>query len=168
MKTAIILGTSRINGDTHQLVKLFQSHSTGKIFNLSDYDISAFDYLHKNRNDDFLSVMREILYYDHIIFASPMYWYSMSGQMKIFIDRFSDLLIIEQNLGRKFRGKTCSVLATGYDNTYPECFIQPFILTAEYLGMTYKTMTYCSCKDGFVDIDHIETLLEHINDIKHK
>lgn len=164
MSTAIILGTSRINGNTHNLVKLYQEYQHADVFCLMDYSISIYDYEHKNSGDDFISLARKLIKYNHLIFATPMYWYSMSGQMKVFFDRLSDLLTIEKGLGRDLRGKSCSVLATGLDIEPPACFEQPFILSAKYLGMDYQKMLYCSCSDGFLEIEHIEKLHKHIGE----
>ncbi len=162
MATAIVLGTSRPNGNTHKLVNLYQQYETADVFNLSDLSISTFDYDHNNKHDDFLALAKQLLDYEHLIFATPMYWYAMSGQMKVFLDRLSDLLTIEKELGRSLRGKTCSVLATGVDKQPPECFEQPFKLTATYLGMTYQQMLYCSCAGDFIEQEHSDKLLNHI------
>lgn len=59
-----------------------------------------------SRNDDYLNLMKQILEkYETLILATPVYWYSMSGIMKVFFDRLTDLLTIEKELGRKLRGK---------------------------------------------------------------
>ena len=163
MKTAIILGTSRENGNTHKLVELYRGYKCADVFSLDDYSISFYDYEHKNIGDDFLSLVEQLLKYDNLIFASPVYWYSMSAQMKVFFDRLSDLLTIDKQLGRKIKGKTCSVLATGVDVKAPLCFEQPFILTVNYLGMNYQKMLYCSCVDDFVEKEHSEKFHEFIN-----
>ncbi|QUM80446.1 NAD(P)H-dependent oxidoreductase [Moritella sp. 5] len=162
MKTAIVLGTSRSNGNTHKLVNLYQQHKSADVFNLTDFSISTFDYDHNNKHDDFLVLAKQLLDYEHLIFATPMYWYSMSGQMKVFFDRLSDLLTIEKELGRGLKGKRCSVLATGVDEQPPECFEQPFKLSAAYLGMAYQKMLYCSCEDDFIEQEHSDKLLNHI------
>ncbi|MBL4942443.1 MAG: NAD(P)H-dependent oxidoreductase [Colwellia sp.] len=162
MKTAIVLGTSRQDGNTKNLVSLYQKHVTADVFNLSDLLISPYDYEHHNKNDAFLPLVKALLSYDHIIFASPVYWYSMSTQMKMFFDRLSDILTIEKSLGRKLRGKSCSVLATGIDKSPPECFEQPFELSAKYLGMLYKKMLYCSCDEQFIIEEHNIKLLNYI------
>ncbi|GAA5133841.1 flavodoxin family protein [Thalassotalea piscium] len=162
MKQVIILGTSRSNGNTHKLVKLYQEYSPADIINLSDYSISPYDYEHKNIDDDFANLIKNALNYDHIIFASPIYWYSMSAQMKIFFDRLSDLLTINKELGRRLRGKTCAILATGLEIKAPKCFEQPFILTANYLGMHYQQMFYCSCNEQFIVQKHLPPLISYL------
>lgn len=147
MKIAVILGTSKSDGHTHRLAKEFTALSNATVFELTNYNISFYDYAHENRSDDFLSLINKLADFDHIVFASPVYWYCMSAQLKVFFDRLSDLLTIEKTLGRSLKGKSISVLASGYDVECPACFIQPFILTAAYLQMNYKGCEYASIQD---------------------
>jgi hypothetical protein len=53
------------------------------------------------------------------------------------MDRLSDLITIRKDLGRKLRGKSMAILASGTDDDLPEGFEAPFRLTADYLGMKY-------------------------------
>ena len=140
MKTRklIILGSSRNDGDTAKLTKKLKENCQWDLIDLNDYNFSYFDYDHKNRDDDFLPLMRNIIAnYDTLIFATPVYWYSMSGIMKVFFDRISDLLTIEKDLGRKLRGKRMAVISASGGNDADEDFWIPFRLSAEYLGMNY-------------------------------
>ena len=111
-------------------------HAKSEFIDLNNYEISYFDYEHLNQEDDFLPLIEKILKYQTIIFATPVYWYSMSAILKT-IDRFSDLLKIRKDLGRQLRGKNMMVIAMSSDDTeYPE-FWMPFQRTAAYLGMEY-------------------------------
>ncbi|MEZ0129961.1 flavodoxin family protein, partial [Flavobacterium sp. LBUM151] len=95
-KKVIILGSARKNGNTTKIVDEISKESGIDVIDLSDYNISHYDYESKNKEDDFLPLIRRILEeYDTIIFATPVYWYNMSGIMKVFFDRFSDLIRIE-------------------------------------------------------------------------
>ena len=77
-----------------------------ELIDLNDFDISYYDYDHKNRQDDFLPLMKKLIErYKTLVFATPVYWYTMSAVMKTFFDRISDLLTIEKDLGRQLRGK---------------------------------------------------------------
>ncbi|MEZ4804274.1 MAG: NAD(P)H-dependent oxidoreductase [Bacteroidia bacterium] len=67
----------------------------------------------------------------------PVYWYAMSGIMKVFFDRLSDLLTIEKDLGRQLRGKNMAVVSVSNGNNLGDAFWLPFKSTAEYLGMHY-------------------------------
>jgi len=147
MKTAIIVGSARNKGNTEQLSLAVACKIPATIFNLNDYNINPFDYKFKHSNDDFLMLMKNILGFDRIILASPVYWYSASGIMKTFLDRFSDLLKINKDLGRQLRGKPAALLATGCDQVPASCFEEAFKLSYAYLGMTYQGMLYCCVED---------------------
>lgn len=154
MNIAIVFASSRARGNTYQCAQYLRAATGAKLFDLSNYSISFFDYEHLNIDDDFIKLMTELVKFDHIIFATPLYWYSMSAQMKVFIDRFSDLLMVDKNLGRKLKGKACSLISTGYDPQAPDCLWQPLKLTADFLRMTYQGMLYCSCTENFDLLDH--------------
>lgn len=156
MQTAIVLGTARRQGNTAQLCRHVSRHLAGAtpsaqpvLFDLADYDIGGYDYTHNNRHDDFLPLIRRIMACGRIVLATPMYWYAASGTMKTFLDRLSDLLSIEKDLGRQLRGKRAALLATGGDTSPPPCFEDVFRLTWQYLGVDYDGMLYCDCGDSF-------------------
>lgn len=142
MNIAVILGTSKPDGNTRKLADSFVEQSGAKLFDLSNFNVSFYDYSHENKNDDFLPIIHELLSFDHLVFASPVYWYSMSAQLKVFFDRLSDLLTIEKELGRRLKGKSISVLSTGYNLELPDCFVQPFELTAKYMQLEFKGCEY--------------------------
>ncbi|EGQ9939661.1 TPA: NADPH-dependent oxidoreductase [Vibrio vulnificus] len=142
MNIAVILGTSKSDGNTRKLADSFVEQSGAKLFDLTNFNVSFYDYSHENKNDDFLPIIHELLSFDHLVFASPVYWYSMSAQLKVFFDRLSDLLTIEKELGRKLKGKSISVLSTGYNLELPDCFVQPFELTAKYMQLEFKGCEY--------------------------
>ncbi len=138
MKAVIILGSARQEGATLQMVKDLQQLSGWDFVDLNDYDFSYFDYEHKNRGDDFLPLMSRLIEeYDVFVFATPVYWYAMSGIMKVFFDRITDLLTIEKDLGRKLRGKKMAGISCSIGNHLGEVFWLPFSETASYLGMAF-------------------------------
>ena len=138
MKKIIVSGSARNDGDTTRLVKELASHLQCETIDLNDYNFSHYDYEHQNRNDDFLPLMKKIITnYDLLIFATPVYWYSMSGIMKVFFDRITDLLTIEKDLGRQLRGKYMAAISCSNGNNLEEAFWLPFSYSASYLGMRY-------------------------------
>lgn len=138
MNGVIILGSSRSDGDTRHAVNHLVEKTDWGLVDLNDYDFSYYDYQHKNLDDDFLSLMRSIIQnYDTLIFATPVYWYSMSGIMKVFFDRITDLLTIEKELGRKLRGKNMAAVSCSNGNNLGDMFWLPFKESASYLGMKY-------------------------------
>jgi multimeric flavodoxin WrbA len=138
LKKIIILGSSGKNGETKKVVTELMRISDWELIDLNDYKISHFDYEHLNRNDDFISLMKRITEnYDVLIFATPVYWYSMSGIMKVFFDRITDLLRIEKEIGRKLRNKNMAVISCSNGDNLENNFWLPFKKSAEYLGMNY-------------------------------
>ncbi|MFT5889944.1 MAG: multimeric flavodoxin WrbA [Dokdonia sp.] len=158
--TVIILGSSRSDGDTAKVVQELQKLMDCDIVDLNEYTISYYDYDHANKDDDFLPLMRTIIQdYQNIIFATPVYWYTMSGILKVFFDRISDLLTIEKELGRKLRGKGFGAMSCSLNSAIDDEFWHPFRKTAEYLGMPYLG-------DVHVDtLDNHELLKEFANKI---
>ena len=138
MRIVIISGSSRGDGDTANLINELRSALPCEVVDLNDFRITYYDYKHLNKGDDFIPLMKKLLNkYDTFIFATPVYWYAMSGIMKVFFDRLTDLITIEKDLGRKLRGKNMAAISTSNGNNLGEFFWLPFIKTAEYLGMNY-------------------------------
>ncbi|RTY95853.1 flavodoxin family protein [Flavobacterium sp. GT3R68] len=155
-KKVIILGSSRNNGNTTRIVDAIARQYNIDVVNLMDYDFSYYDYGSKNREDDFLPLIKGIVEkYDTLIFATPVYWYSMSGIMKVFFDRFSDLIRIEKETGRKLRGKKFAVISNSHDDEMEYDFYLPFRMSAEYLGMKYLGNQHFNA-DNPAEIDKIE------------
>lgn len=139
MKQAVVIvGSSRNDGDTASLIKELVMQRPCTVINLTDYRIGHYDYEHTNRSDDYLPLMTQIIdTYDTLIFATPVYWYAMSGVMKVFFDRLTDLITIEKELGRKLKGKNMAVLSISNGNNIGDYFWLPFKETAQYLHMHY-------------------------------
>ncbi len=137
MKIIIIQGSSRSKGNTSKIVEIFRDGLKSDLIDLNLYEINHYNYEHKNSKDDFLNLLIKIVEYDIILFATPVYWYSMSGLMKTFFDRITDCLKIEKEIGRKLRGKYMGAISCGSDNVKTEGFFVPFRNSAEYLGMNY-------------------------------
>ena len=137
-KGIIIQGSSRSNGNTNKIVEYVRSNTGFDFIDLSKKTIGQFDYDFANSDDDFIPMMKDISEeVDTIVFATPVYWYSMSGLMKVFFDRFTDLLRSEKEIGRKLRGKNAASISCGSGRELPDYFTKPFSDTAGYLGMSY-------------------------------
>lgn len=154
MKTLIVQASARNNGDTAKVVAHLAHQLDAQVIDLLEYTIHPFNYAQEYPdNDGFLSLYQEhLLIADQILLATPIYWYTMSGTLKIFLDRFSDLLMSQQDLGRKLRGKHLAVLSVGNDATVPLSFYAPFELSAEYLGMEYGPVYHGWLEEGEVRV----------------
>ena len=92
-----------------------------------------------------------MLGFEQIIFASPVYWYSLSPAMKVFMDRLSDLLDLPDLLdkGRQLRGKRAFILSTSIQTEVSAHFVGALRETFEYLGIHYGGCLHADCKDGY-------------------
>jgi multimeric flavodoxin WrbA len=149
--TIAIFASSRRHGNTGQLMDVIAKELGIEVLDLNDYQFSDFDYEYKNKNDDFYALFTKVLAYDHIIFASPVYWYSVSPPMKRFLDRISDFLTFPELLdtGRQLRGKTGYVVCTSISEEVDTSFINAFKDTFEYLGMHCGGYIHCDCSNDF-------------------
>ncbi|KQC11844.1 MAG: hypothetical protein APR63_12075 [Desulfuromonas sp. SDB] len=93
-------------------------HSTEKI-NLSQSQISPCHACLKCKNseaikcaleDDMQEIIEKLIKADCIIFASPIYFFSVSAQMKIFIDRL--YCLVDENKKQKMAGKDAVIILT--------------------------------------------------------
>ncbi|MBG6130019.1 multimeric flavodoxin WrbA [Aquimarina sp. EL_43] len=166
-KGIIILGSSNSNGDTYKAASFVSQQMNYSIIDLKTKNISEFDYEFKNRDDDFHPLIHEIVnQYDLIIFATPVYWYTMSGILKTFLDRISDCLKIEKDTGRKLRGMEMAILSCGSDKQLKDGFHMPFVETSKYLGMKYIGDVHCWVENNTLP-DLVETKLkDFINQIQ--
>jgi multimeric flavodoxin WrbA len=152
----IIVGSSRSNGNTSKVISTISEKNNIDVVNLNDYTISYYDYESKNLDDDFLPLIKSIIKkYDTLIFATPVYWYNMSGIMKVFFDRFSDLIRVEKEEGRKLRGKNMFVISNSHDDKIDTSFYIPFQKSADYLGMNYTGEIHFNA-DKVKELNNIE------------
>lgn len=157
MPNAIALfSSSRRNGNTGQLMDRIARELDMEVVDLAQMTISAYDYEHRNRGDDFEPLMKRVLAFDQIIFATPVYWYAVSPAMKTFLDRISDFLDLPDLLddGRRLRGKRAYVVCTSIYDEAPASFMGAFRDTFEYLGMRFGGVVHANCHDGYVPSRH--------------
>lgn len=86
---------------------------------------------------------------DAVVIASPVYWFNLSAQTKIFIDRWFAVGVEEKNI---FKGKSVAILMT-YGDTDPFSSgavnaLRSFQDTCRYLGAEIVAMLYGSAMDA--------------------
>jgi multimeric flavodoxin WrbA len=163
-----LFASSRRHGNTGQLTDQIAQALEIEVIDLGDKLISAYDYQHRNRNDDFEGVMARILGFEQIIFASPVYWYAASAPMKIFLDRISDFLDLPELLasGRALRGKHAHVVCTSIVDEVPPSFINAFQETFSYLGMHRGAVAHANCSDGYSPARHEDEVKSFIRTVR--
>ena len=157
MLSAIALfSSSRRLGNTGQLMNRIALELNIEVVDLASRRMSSYDYDHRNRHDDFEPLMKRVLAHDQIIFASPIYWYAVSPAMKVFLDRFSDLLELPDLLceGRRLRGKKAYVVCTSTSSEPSVAFVDAFRDTFDYLGMRFGGAVHINCQNGYLPEVH--------------
>lgn len=93
MKRRLFLnGSMNIDGKTARLAEeVFQGFDYTPI-NLAEHHINQIGQNTSGQSDDFHNVMKQLIMSDDIVIGTPVYWSSMSGYLKTFIDRFADTL----------------------------------------------------------------------------
>lgn len=144
----VVLASARRNSDTRQLVEAVFQKDPYQLIDLLNYRIEPYRYENGySLEDEFLKVIKQVLQHQVIVFATPVYWYAMSGLLKTFFDRLTDLVTTQKHLGRQLKGKTVYLLAVGSDSTLPSGFEVPFHLTASYLHMSFGGYLYASAQE---------------------
>jgi multimeric flavodoxin WrbA len=156
-----LLGSSRRNGNTGQLLDRIATELNIEVVDLGQMRMSPYDYEHRNRGDDFEPLMKRVLEFDHIIVGSPVYWYSVSPPVKVFLDRITDYLDIPELLddGRRLRGKTGHIVCTSIYDSAPQSFLGALTATFEYLGMQIGGTVHANCSEGYSPSIHEPEIL---------
>lgn len=158
------MGSSNPMGDTYSVCKSIVEKHKIKFQDLNELVIMPYDYDHENKDDDFLGFMDHVLQsYDTIILATPVYWYTMSGIMKNYLDRFTDLLTIKKDMGRQLRGKSLLAVSVSNSDDCPEEFPMPFERSAEYLGMNWLGYVHFPVNESQILSERLEKFSAYLN-----
>ena len=150
MNIVAIVGSARRDGDSTRLADAVLAGRIAQRFDLASLNVRDYEYGRAVEGDDFLAVAEALANADGVLFATPVYWYAMSGVLKRFFDRLTDLITVQKPLGRRLAGHSMWVAACGSDPALPEGFEVPFRRTAAYFGMTYGGVLYVSIRNGEV------------------
>lgn len=93
--------------------------------------------------DEISSVLQKIISADIIVMATPLYFFSASAQLKSIIDRMFSLYKWDNEANTMetiLKGRTLVLIASAYENIGLDALEKPFILTAKYTGMKFKSL----------------------------
>lgn len=168
-ETIAIFASARRNGNTGKFIDWIASELNIDVIDLSKKNITAFDYDHKNIDDDFLPLVKHLLKYKNIIFVTPVYWYGASAQMKVFIDRTSDFLDLDslKSIGRELRAKTAYIVCTSISDEADSSFLNSFKDTFGYLGMAYGGHLHANCVNGYSPNEYKEDVDKFVETVKY-
>lgn len=121
MGIAVLYGSSRRGGNSDLLANRLVEGIEADAIYLSEYNIQPItDYRHAEPgtypNDDYHALIARVLKQDVIVFATPIYWYGISGLIKTFIDRWSQSLRENKaDFITQMSSKTAYVIIVGDD-----------------------------------------------------
>ncbi|TDN38121.1 NADPH-dependent oxidoreductase [Hymenobacter sp. UV11] len=143
----VLLASARSAGHTAALVRHVFAPADCVVTDLLAMSLAPYSYTgHYPPGDAFSELTRQLLAHETLVLATPVYWYAMSGLLKTFFDRLTDLTTRDKSLGRQLRGKRVLLLATGTDAALPPGFEEPFRRTARYFDMAFGGSLYYSQK----------------------
>lgn len=163
-----ILGSARSDGHTAALLKRLVDGSDCEIIDLNAANVAPFRYDQRYADDDeFLTIVERIIAAPIVIFATPVYWYSFSTVMKNFIDRLTDLLMSQKDLGRRLRSSPerkarWALVSSGNDSEPDRDLISAFRRTCEYLGVECVAEVYGVEGGAFVNEAAAQMIRAHL------
>ncbi|MFJ7368026.1 flavodoxin family protein [Lysinibacillus sp. NPDC098008] len=139
MNITAFIGSSRAHSNSEQLTNIVLEGIAHKKIYVKDLHIEPIHDLRHDANgfqlieDDYDQVIEALLTSDVVVFATPIYWYSMSGIMKNMVDRFSQAIRDERfpELKEKLTTTEAIVLAVGGD--HPTVKGLPMIQQFQYI-----------------------------------
>ena len=181
-KILIILGGGRKKGNTAQLVDAFMKgameagHAT-ELISLNQLQVNGCIGCNACRygkpcvqKDDFNFLVPKILEADLLVFASPLYFWTISSKIKAFIERFYCIAQKDDNppLGRyeKYPVHDCALLMTSADDffwTFEQAVSYYQFTMVNYIGFHNKGMLLaggCGDTNGRPGIGKTDHLME--------
>lgn len=181
-KILVIQSSGRSKGNTAQLVESFVKGTNEKghyteVISLVKNEVKPCLGCNACRyekpcvqKDAFNELIPKIKEADCLVFASPLYFWSMSARIKAFIERFYCIAVKEENppFGRheKYPVKDCALLMTAADNnfwTFEQAVSYYQYTFIHYIGFHDKGMLLaggCGHTDGKPQIDKTNHLKE--------
>ncbi len=137
MKITVLNGSPRKNGNTQIMIDTFckgakeVGHET-EVLAIASMDIKGciackYCFAHEgecSQKDDMQQVLASIDQADMVVFASPIYWFDISAQLKTVIDR----MYARGKVGFHFN-KTAFLLDSGADKVYDAAIAQYKMMT---------------------------------------
>lgn len=131
LKTVVLFGSPRKDGNTIQLVRtvsdvLKARGGNVRMLYLNDLNIRPCQGCYVclengvcRINDDMKDIRKYVMESDLIVYATPVYWFGPSGQLKITMDR--SIAFMDENYNSRIKGKKAITLMTCEDEKQDTC-----------------------------------------------
>lgn len=177
MEVVVLFGSPRRKGNTIELVnavteKFREKGHHVRMLYLNDMHIRPCQGCHAcieagvcRINDDMKDIRKYMLEADLILYASPVYWFTVSGQLKVAMDR--SLAFLDKNYNSRVKGKKAVTLMTSGSPDAAVCApaLDTFSQTFQLLGLEYAGHLEglgCGERGGVAqeDVERARTLAE--------
>lgn len=147
MSLLVLYGSSRRGGNSELLAdELVRGLECTRVYLAEHLVMPVQDKRHTPEgfgpvDDDYESIIAQVLAHDVIVFATPLYWYGMSAQLKAFLDRWSASLRDKRiDFAGDMGKKLAYVVVTGSDQPRLKALplIQQFDLIFRYVGIAFS------------------------------
>ena len=94
-------------------------------------------------NDDIKNVLIKMAAADVIVMATPLYFFSVSAQLKMVFDRMFSLYKWDNAAGTMktvLKGKKFVLIASAFEDVGLDALEKPFVLTVDYTGMKFYSL----------------------------
>ncbi len=146
MKHLYLLGSSRVNGNAEQLARAAAPDGADITWlRLDDHPLPPFEDLrHSSGYGDPTGtskfLLEATLAADHIVFVTPIYWYSVSTPLKRYLDEYSAWL---RASGANFRARMAekqfsAILVSSGDAEHAEPAVKTLAYTAWYFDAQWR------------------------------
>ncbi len=175
MKVIAFVGSPRKGGNTDRLVEeiltgaMEAGHQTEKVY-LMDYALTPIDAVYGDemswtdpRQDVADELINKMVQADVVVLGSPVYWFGISGLLKLFIDRWSLYQRDGQRLMELTAGRRMVVVLAMADPQpgYVETVLAPLRQAAKWLKMEWAGQVIASGVSDPGDIEsHPQALSE--------
>lgn len=146
-----LLASSRTGGNSELLARAaaeqLPSNVEQRWVRLSEYPLGAFEDVRHEGERTYempvghaLTLLDATLAADHLIFAAPVYWYSMPAAAKLYLDHWSHWMRVPGlDFRKRMHGKRVSLTTSmaGSDALEATPLITSLQLTAKYMGMEW-------------------------------
>ena len=88
------------DGNTYRIGEELLKDKEHDVLQMADYRISQYGQVFED--DEMKEVLKEMDKYDILVIGSPVYWYTVGGMLKTFIDRLYMLPEVEALRGKNY------------------------------------------------------------------
>ncbi|TMN90069.1 FMN reductase [Pseudoalteromonas phenolica] len=150
--TLILFSSANQAGNTYQLTQAVRSQldeNHTRYFNLDAHNYADYNYQNFYSRDDFYDIADALAWADNIVFSSPVYWHSVTSNMKRLIDRITELTENSEikHIGKGLKNKKGFVLTTSASKEVCPVFAGFFEKIFHYFEIEMRELFHINCKE---------------------